>query len=377
MKKRILVVGANPESLVNFRGHLLHELVIQGYDVYAASNKLIENKSSKEFLKGMGITPFNLPLSRTGINPIKDFITFLCFLKFYIIRKPDIVLAYTVKPVVWGGLSSIFFKKQKFFGLITGLGYAFTDKTSRKRRIIRNIVKVLYRLALKNANGIIFQNPDDLEEFFKESIIRKKSNTYLVNGSGVSLDDFPFNKPKSQKLEFLMISRLVGDKGVREYIEAGKILNNLNVVAELHLIGSIDQNPDSLTSKEVNSWRQLKWFKWHGPQKNVIPFINNSSVFVLPSYREGTPRSVLEAMSIGRAIITTDAPGCRETVIPNRNGFLVPIRNSNKLAEAMKKFIHYPELINSMGLESRLMAEEKYDVKKINITMMNILESSN
>ena len=375
MQKTVLVVGVQSKSLVNFRGHLLKKLIDKGYKVFAAANNIEQDKNTKTFLNQLGVETYNIPIARTGMNPLKDFFSMLSLIKAFFVLRPNIVLAYTIKPVIWGGIASLFFKNQKFIALITGLGFAFTGNGSFKRNTLRKLLSILYRISLKEADAIIFQNHDDMNDFRKNGLVRPNKLCHVVNGSGVSLETFFFSPAERTKLNFLMISRLIGDKGVREYVEAGKILNKDNYVAHLNLVGPFDSNPDSLSKDEIRFWSKLKWFTWHGPTNDVIPYINKCSVFVLPSYREGTPRTVLEAMSIGRAIITSDAPSCRETVVPNKNGFLVPIKNPEELSEAMKKFIDSPSLIYSMGQESRTIAEKKYDVHKVNEKMIKILES--
>ncbi len=375
MQKKVLVVGVQSKSLVNFRGHLLKKLIDKGYKVFAAANNIEQDKNTKTFLNQLGVETYNIPIARTGMNPLKDFFSMLSLIKAFFVLRPNIVLAYTIKPVIWGGIASLFFKNQKFIALITGLGFAFTGNGSFKRNTLRKLLSILYRISLKEADAIIFQNHDDMNDFRKNGLVRPNKLCHVVNGSGVSLETFFFSPAERTKLNFLMISRLIGYKGVREYVEAGKILNKDNYVAHLNLVGPFDSNPDSLSKDEIRFWSKLKWFTWHGPTNDVIPYINKCSVFVLPSYREGTPRTVLEAMSIGRAIITSDAPGCRETVVPNKNGFLVPIKNPEELSEAMKKFIDSPSLIYSMGQESRTIAEKKYDVHKVNEKMIKILES--
>ena len=170
-----------------------------------------------------------------------------------------------------------------------------------------------------------------------------------------------------------MIARLLGDKGVREYIQAGKLINKNGNIAQLHLVGSRDSNPNCLSQDEIDEWENIDWLTWYNKTSDVRPFIKNSHVYVLPSYREGTPRTVLEAMSMGRPIITTDVPGCRETVVDGSNGYLVTARNIKELKSAMMKFIESPDLLSDMSKQSRKIAEQKYDVKKVNEDMMNAL----
>ena len=373
MSEKVLIIGALSTSLVNFRGSLLRELVTSGYEVHAAANELSKDKKSNQRLTDMGVFAHSVPMVRTGVNPIKDLYTFFSLVMLYWKLQPDVVLAYTSKPVIWGGLASCFSLNAKFFAMITGLGYAFTGEAVGKRLLIKYVIQMLYKMGLHNASAVIFQNPDDATEFRKLRLISNDKKTVVVNGSGVNLDDFPLSDLPQGQINFLMIARLLGDKGVREYVDAGKLLNNDHISAHLHLVGPADSNPDARSQDEIKTWQNLEWFTWHGSSDDVRPYIKNSRVYVLPSYREGTPRTVLEAMSMGRPIITTDTPGCRETVINGDNGFLVPIKNSKELALAMRKFIDSPDLAISMGKKSRNIVERKYDIKKVNPVMIKAL----
>jgi glycosyltransferase involved in cell wall biosynthesis len=196
----------------------------------------------------------------------------------------------------------------------------------------------------------------------------------VVNGSGVDLDKFVVKPLPDYATEgavrFLFIGRLLGDKGVREYAEAARLLQLTHQQVRCVLVGWIDSNPNAITQAELDGWVADGRIEFWGRLTDVRPAIAACSVFVLPSYREGTPRTVLEAMAMGRAIVTTDAPGCRETVIHGENGFLVPVQDSVALAEAMRRFIDEPFLHQTMGTRSRQLAEEMYDVHKVNAVML-------
>ena len=371
MKSTILVIGALPSSLVNLRGALIKDLISNGYNVSVAANDIFSDRDTCNFFQDIGVKINSIPISRAGLNPLSEISTLISIIKLYKSLKPNIVLAYTVKPVVWGGIASYFSKKLNFFALITGLGYAFTGKAQGKRLIIKSINRILYKIGLINADSVIFQNPDDESEFRQSKLINKTKKTLVVNGSGVDLLKFKMSDFPEGEFKFLMIARLLGDKGVREYVEAGKIINQSKLNAEFHLVGPEDLNPDGISQREINAWKNLPWLTLHGNAKDVREFIGESHVYVLPSYREGTPRTSLEAMSMGRPIITTDVPGCRETVIPNYNGYLIPVKDVSSLVRAMKEFIDQPNLVTVMGLNSRKLAEKKYDVHKVNKSILN------
>jgi glycosyltransferase involved in cell wall biosynthesis len=228
-------------------------------------------------------------------------------------------------------------------------------------------------MGLRRATGVIFQNPDDAREFLERGLLTSRITPQIVNGSGVDTKAFSVAVFPSGPIRFLLIARLLGDKGIREFAEAAKMLKAENPAVEFHLVGPIDSNPDGLPENLVECWHNANILYWHGSLLDVRPAILASHVYVLPSYREGTPRTVLEAMSMGRPIITSDAPGCRETVVDGLNGFLVPVRDTEALADAMRKFIETPDLISQMGAQSRKIAEEKYDVGKVNAQMMEAM----
>ena len=231
----------------------------------------------------------------------------------------------------------------------------------------------LYRRGLKSSQSIIFQNSDDKKLFNKLKITSSSQSSHIVNGSGVDLDLYPFS-PVPNKPIFLMLSRLLVDKGVREYVEAARIVKTQFPKAIFQLAGRLDSNPSSINSKELKFWINEGFIKYLGEISSVQKIISSCKIYVLPSYREGMPRSVLEAMAIGRPILTTDTPGCRETVINGKNGLLVPPKNSKSLANAMIQFLNTNEdTIQKMGKESYNLAKDKYAVEKINKNMFNIM----
>ncbi|WP_245563406.1 glycosyltransferase family 4 protein [Thermus antranikianii] len=208
-------------------------------------------------------------------------------------------------------------------------------------------------------------NPDDLNEFVSQGLVRKEK-AVLLGGIGVPLEEWPPAPPHLEPVTFTLIARLLREKGVREFAEAARRIKGNYPEVRFLLIGPLDTNPGAIRESEVRSWVEeglLEWVPW---TEDVRPYLRQTSVYVLPSYREGVPRSTQEAMAMARPVITTDAPGCRETVVPGVNGFLVPPRDAQVLAEAMERFIHEPDLIVRMGQESRRLAEERFDARKVN-----------
>lgn len=376
ISKRILIVAGLHRSLINFRGPLIKALCGAGLEVHAAAPELTSTPLIMEKLNEWGVICHDLHLQRTGLNPISDLLGL--FKLLYLIKKirPDTIMGYTIKPVIYGTLAAWLARVPNRFALITGLGYTFTGETRGKRKLIQVMAKKLYALALGKSKRVFFQNTDDEALFRKLNIIPKKIPSTIVNGSGIDLHQFPHTTVPEGKIVFLLIARLLGDKGVREYVAAAKIIRNELPETIFQIVGNIDANPDSISIEEIKVWQKEKVIEYLGRLEDVRPAIKNCSVYVLPSYREGTPRTVLEAMSMGRAIITTDAPGCRETVIDNENGFLVPVKSIQPLVAAMTKLIENPELIKKMGQRSREIAEEKYDVNKVNDSMLKAMDIS-
>jgi len=256
--------------------------------------------------------------------------------------------------------------------MITGLGFAFSS-TGIKSAVTGIIAKRMYGIALSFNKNVFFQNPDDMHLFKVNGILKNSQKSTIINGSGVDLELFqPVPTPAS--LSFLLIARLIREKGIYEYAEAAKIVKKRFPHVNFRLVGFLDKNPSSISEKELESWIESNAIEYLGRLQDIRPAIANSSVYVLPSYREGTPRSVLEAMAMGRSIITTDAPGCRETVQHGQNGFLVPVKDVDALVNSMTHFIECPNDVVRMGHISRQIAVEKYDVRKVNAVILKTLE---
>ncbi|OZB49292.1 MAG: glycosyltransferase family 1 protein [Polynucleobacter sp. 39-45-136] len=373
---KILIIGGLGESLINFRGHLLTAMQAKGLDVHVAAPDLHETSHIFRQLKAMGLSVHCIPVMRNSTNPFADLRLAWTLLGLMYKIAPDMVLGYTVKPVIYGTLTAWIARVPRRFALITGLGYAFKD--DRHHSFLRVLVHGLYYLSIGRASLTFFQNPDDLALFRKCGILSRNSPVCVVNGSGVDLDrfavkPFPLNNLEAAGAQFLFVGRLLGDKGIYEYMQAVRLIKRAHPEVRCLLVGWIDSNPNSISRDELSEWLADSGVEFLGRLTDVRPAIETCSVFVLPSYREGTPRTVLEAMSMGRPIITTDTPGCRETVIDGDNGFLIPVKNINALVEAMKKFIDDPSLISRMGARSRQIVEDKYDVHKVNAVMLKAM----
>ena len=367
----ILFIASFADSLIVFRKPLIQALLSKGLTVHVAAPELTINAEVMVELNKLGVIAHDIPMQRTGMNPITDLGAVLALWQLMRRIKPQFVLGYTIKPVIYGTLAAWLARVPKRFALITGLGFAFMGEEDGQRSKVRALVQGLYRTALKCSHTVFFQNPDDEALFRQLNILSSATQSWVVNGSGVDVAQFevaPLSTDSAPR--FLLIARLLGDKGVREYVQAAQQVKLRYPEAQFDLVGWIDANPNTITQPELDRWIAAGTINFIGRLSDVRPAIAECSVYVLPSYREGTPRTVLEAMAMGRAVITTDAPGCRETVVDGDNGFLVPIKDAHALAEAMLKFIETPELISQMGQRSRLLAEQKYDVHIVNQQML-------
>ncbi len=371
--RRILVIAGLNRSLINFRGPLIKALCDAGLEVHAAAPELTTNFVVAGKLREWGVSCHDVVLQRAGINPVTDLQGLVGLYRLMREVRVDAVLGYTIKPVIYGTLAAWIARVPRRFALITGLGYAFTGEATGKRKLIQQMARKLYALALGMSERVFFQNPDDQALFRELKLVPARVPSTVVNGSGIDLSQFqPAALPQKQTV-FLLIARLLGDKGIREYVAAAREIRKRHPEVVFRLVGAVDDNPDSVSTEEVESWQQDGTIEYLGRLDDVRPAIEGCSVYVLPSYREGTPRTVLEAMAMGRAIITTDAPGCRETVVDGDNGFLVPVKSVDKLVEAMQRFIDKPELAAQMGGRSRQIAEDKYDVHKVNQVMFSAM----
>lgn len=364
---KVLILAGFAESIAAFRGALIRDLTDSGCEVHVAAPDLT-------WEPGLGLTLglaedrfHEIPLGRTGTNPLADLGTAVAIWRLMRSLRPNVSMPYTIKPVIYGTIAAWLAGVPRRYALVTGLGYAFTGK---RQGLLTGIIGMLYRFALGKAHKVFFQNPDDESLFRERGLLPRSVPSVVVNGSGVDVSSFSVEVLPSGQQIFLMIGRLLGDKGVREYAEAARRLKARNAGVQFRLVGWIDTNPDAIAQAELDVWIAQGTLEFLGKLGDVRPAIAGSTVYVLPSYREGTPRTVLEAMAMGRPIITTDAPGCRETVIDGENGFLVPVKSVDALVEAMQRFIDNPDLAAKMGQRSRQIAEDKYDVHKVNAVML-------
>ena len=365
MKKFILISPKN-RTVYNFRGDLIKEIVKRGYEVVVTG----PDRTDVDKIEALGARFVEIPMNKTGTSILADWRYCQALTKLFKQEKPDVTLGYTVKPCIYGAIAAKRAGVKNINSMITGGGYTFIA-TSMKARLLGMIVRTLYRIGLKRADHVIFQNNDDLNEFCDRGLV-KRDKCFVVNGSGVNMEHFK-PAPFPQQLTFLMISRLLKSKGVGEYLEAARIVKEKHPEVRFMLLGKYETNMQDALSKEyVQKFIDDGIVERFEETDDVRPYYAQCSVYVLPSYREGTPRTVLEAMATGRPVITTDTQGCRETVVNGKNGFLVPVKAVHSLADRMLWMIENSETIPRMGEASRQFAAEKFDVNKVNDAILKI-----
>ncbi|MPY67619.1 glycosyltransferase family 4 protein [Deinococcus sp. SDU3-2] len=370
--EKVLVIAGYAPSLPNFRGPLLRRLVELGHEVVAVAPE--QDPETEAKLAGLGVRYRAVPFRRTGLNPLHDLGSSLGLYRVIRQERPELVFAYTIKPVIFGSFAARAAGVRRIYAMVTGLGSIFTETDPRTRRL-RRLVQVLYALALRLGRTAIFQNPDDRAVFTSRHLV-PASRTRLVDGSGVDLTHYRQAPQPAGDLTFVLVGRLLRGKGIPEYVQAARLLASRGR-ARFVLVGPLDSNPSGIRREELEAWQAEGLVDYVGATDDVRPYLAACHVFVLPSaYGEGVPRSVLEALATGRAIITTDTPGCRETVAPGHNGFLVPPGDPAALAEAMAQFLDDPGLAGRMGKASLELARQKYDVTLVNKQMLEAFELS-
>jgi glycosyltransferase involved in cell wall biosynthesis len=365
-RRRVLLLGSYAPSLINFRGPLIAAMAERGHEVFAAAPDIDSDTAAK--LVALGATPVPVVLGRTSLDPLATWRSGRRLRALVKEIAPDVMIAYTIKPVLLGAMAARAARVPCFAAMITGLGYAFLGGLNPRRLALRLVAMLMYRRALAASQLVIFQNEDDRSDFRRLRLLPPARPSLVVNGSGVDLGHFE-PAPPPPRIGFLMIARYLRDKGIREFGAAAARLKSEYPEARIRLAGWLDESPDSISRAELDSMI-AGGVEDLGMLGDVRPAIAQASVYVLPSYREGTPRTVLEAMAMGRAVITTDAPGCRGTVVEGENGFLVPVGESDSLYRAMRRFVEEPALAARMGEASLRLVREKFDVSKVNAAIL-------
>lgn len=371
----IAIISNAAQSLSNFRGPLIAAMAARGWTVHALAPDY--DADLRATVRALGANPVDIDLDRTGIRPLRDIAATIRLARVLRQLGVDATFTYFIKPVIFGTLAATLARVPHRFALVAGLGYIFTDGGVQhwRRRLLRLIASLLYRLAFTVATRVFFQNADDQAELSRiTGLVPGKA--VLTNGTGVDLIRLQQAPVASGTPVFLYVGRLLREKGVEELVEAARIVRARHPDVRVRLVGGYDVNPGSFDEAYAvhNGWQDVVELPGH--VSDVMSELRCATVFVLPSWREGKPRSTQEALAVGRAVITTDAPGCRDTVVEGDNGFLVPVRAPASLAEAMLRFVENPSLAVSMGARSRTLAEIRFDTRTINVGILDAMESA-
>ena len=365
---KILVVSPKNKTVFNFRGDLIRDMIASG-------NEVIVTGPDRQFIDdiyALGVSHFvEVPFSKDKARIKGDLDYYRRLKKVIREKKPDLVFSYTIKPVVYGSLAAKKNKVPRIYAMVTGLGRIYTSN-GIKVKILRAITKILYKKAFRACDRVIFQNRDDIAQFVGDGYLPVEK-TALVNGSGVNMERF-VRTPLPAAPTFLMVSRIIREKGVFEFCEAAKIVKAKHPDARFILLGGYDSSVGAIKPDSMEKYIADGTIEYPGEVKDAASFYRECSVFILPSYyREGLPRTILEAMSSGRTVITTDWPGCREPIEDGKNGFLVPIKDAAAIAEKVETLISDPEQLARMADAAFETCKTKYEVGIVNRQMREFI----
>lgn len=364
---KILILSNQARSMSNFWSVLIRRMLAGGHTVVCAAPP--GDAAAEAALRALGAAVVNYPLDRKGLNPLRDAESFFALLCLFRAEKPDLLFATTIKPVIYGCLAARAAGVPRVYATITGLGYAF-EADSLFKKCVNRLGVALYRLALSHVSGVFFQNEDDLRVFREHGILAPGARVLMARG-GTGVDTARFAPapypplPPEGPVIFLLVGRLLTAKGLAEYAEAGRLLKARGAKCRLTLLGPEEKGLGGVGFSEIRCWEADGLVEYLGETRDVRPYIAASHVLVLPSWREGTPTSVMEAMSMARPAVVTDVPGCREVVREGVNGWLTPLRDPGALAEAMERFVADPALIARMGAAGREMALTEFDAETV------------
>ncbi|MDO5484046.1 MAG: glycosyltransferase family 4 protein [Desulfovibrionaceae bacterium] len=363
---KIVVLGNQARTVSIFWSMLMRRMRAGGHEVVCCVPP--GDSDSDAALRGLGVRLIHYPLDRKGLNPLRDAATLRALNRIFRAEKPDLLFASTIKPVIYGCLAARLQKIPHIYATITGLGYAF-EADSPFKKCVNMFCAFLYHIALAGAEGVFFQNQDDIAVFRQNGILKKNARTLMARGTGVDTGHFspaPLPAlPPAGPVIFLLVGRLLEAKGLAEYAAAAREVKKRHPQARFQLLGPPEQGLGSVSLERVHQWEKECGLEYLGETRDVRPFVAAAHVLVLPSWREGTPTAVMEAMSMGRPALVTDAPGCREVVQEGINGRMVPVRDAQALARAMEEFIRKPDDIVRMGKAGRELAVRLFDAQVV------------
>ena len=367
---KIIVLGNQTKAMSNFWSVLIRHMRKAGHEVVCCAPP--GDTDAEAVLATQGARMRHYALDRKGLNPMSDLRTTRELFRLFKEEKPDLLFASTIKPVIYGCMAARAAGVPHVYATITGLGYAFEADTFLKKCVNR-LGRLLYRAALSGAEGVFFQNQDDITVFRQSGILGPGARVLTARGTGVDTKRFapgPFPDYTDQGSlsgppVFLLVARLLEAKGLPEYAEAARLLKARHPQARFQVLGPPEKGLGSVSLEQVQAWQQQGYIEYLGETSDVRPYVAAAHVLVLPSWREGTPTSIMEGMSMGRPAVVTDSLGCREVVRPGVNGYLVPVRDPQALASAMEAFIISPQDIARMGQAGRELALSEFDAEKV------------
>jgi glycosyltransferase involved in cell wall biosynthesis len=362
MNRRILFVVNDPAFFVSHRMAIALKVSAMGWDTHVATMP----GAAVEEITAQGLKHHPLPLDRSGRNPLKELVLFWAILRLFRSLKPDLVHLVTIKPVIYGGIAARIARVHSVVVAVSGLGFIFMAQ-GLKARIVRTLVTTLYRIALGKRNlTAIFQNTDDRDTLIEAGALSGEK-ACIIRGSGVDLSLYKASdEPVGDRVVVAMAARLLNDKGVREFVRAAEILQQRNVPVHFRLVGDIDPgNPTSVSAQELDVWRQAGTVEVMGYRRDIAGIFADSNIVVLPSYREGLPKVLVEAAACARAVVTTDVPGCRDAIEPGTTGLLVPVQDAEALAGAIERLVRDAELRTRLARNGWELAQREFGIDKI------------
>jgi glycosyltransferase involved in cell wall biosynthesis len=365
---KIAILYNTSDYLLRFRTELIQSLQAAGCEVIAITPR----DAATPRLQALNVRWCEWQLAGQALNPFKDLASIADLRRILSAEKPDAILNFTIKPVLYGSLVAGWLGVPRVVSMITGMGSIFLPGGFKKRLLLK-VVHTVYRMAMRRNHRVLFQNDEDLGYFVDHGFLAR-DKAVRINGSGVNLQLFSQRPGEAVPGSFLLISRMIKEKGIHEFVQAARTLKARFPQARFTLVGPIDNNPGAITREEIAGWEREGIVEYAGVQADVRPYLARTEVYVLPTYYlEGIPRSILEALAMGKPVITTDWRGCRDTVAQGVNGYLVPPQDAQALAQAMGHFLEDPSLSARCGAASRQLAEDKFNVANVNAPVIEAL----
>ena len=370
----VIVMNNQARSLVNFWTVLLRRMIARGHTVTCLVPE--GDPEGDAALRALGARVRHYPLDRKGLNPVRDAATFLALYRLFRGaspgERPDLLYASTIKPVIYGLPAAALAGVGRRYAMITGLGYMF-EADNPVKKLLTALAALLYRFSLSFARAVFFQNADDISEFRRRHCLGKRTNVVPTRGTGVDTARFtPAPLPEGPPV-FLLVARLLEAKGLYDFAEAARLVKKKHPEARFQLLGPPEEGRGGVPLETVRAWEREGLVEYLGQTRDVRPHVAAATVVALPSWREGMPGSLMEGMSMGRPIVATDAPGCREVTLHGQNGLLVPPRSPQALAEALAAFADDPGLAARMGREGRRLAEQEFDADKAADHLLDVM----